>query len=197
MRKKGWGIFCSRILFSAVLFLFSALEVSALEIAGVDVPQTVTVENNELVLNGAGIRKKFIIKVYVGSLYLSAKQSTVNAVLADPGPKRISMTFLYKKLSAEKLVNGWNEGFSKNSSAKEIKALQDRIDQFNSLFSPVRKGDEIRLDYVPGVGTQVLLNNKLQGTVPGEDFSRALLKIWLGNKPADADLKDAMLGSTY
>jgi hypothetical protein len=50
---------------------------------------------------------------------------------------------------------------------------------------------------MPDEGTQVWINDMLKGSVPGEDFSRALLKIWLGSKPADAGLKDAMLGNAY
>jgi Chalcone isomerase-like len=166
-------------------------------IAGVDVPQTVTIENQVLVLNGAGIRKKYFFKIYVGALYLSVKRTTVNAIINDAGAKRIVMSFLYKELSTEDLVDGWNEGFAGNNSAKEMKSLQDRINKFNSLFTTVRKGDEIQLDYLPGEGTQVRLNGVLKGSVPGEDFSRAVLKIWLGSKPADANLKDAMLGNSY
>ena len=176
------------------MLLAFSLEASALEVAGVDVPQSVTIENKALVLNGAGIRKKFFFKIYVGALYLPVKHTTVNSILNDAGGKRIVMSFLYKEVTAEDLVNGWNDGFTGNNSAKELKALQERINQFNSLFTTVHTGDEIRLDYLPGKGTQVSLNGTLKGSVPGEDFSKALLKIWLGSKPADKGLKKAWLG---
>jgi len=167
------------------------------EIAGVSVPESVTIKNKVLVLNGAGIRKKFIIKVYVGSLYLTVKRSSVMEILDDPGAKRIVMNFLYKEVSADTLVEGWNEGFAENNSSQELLQLQDRIRQFNAFFSTVRKDDEIRLDYLPGEGTQVWINDTLKGSVPGEDFSRALLKIWLGPNPPDIKLKEAMLGNSY
>ena len=134
------------LLICGVLFVLSSLDASALEIAGVNVPQTVTVENNQLVLNGAGIRKKFFFKIYVGALYLTDIRSNVEAILADPGPKSIVMTFLYKEVETEKLVDGWNEGFANNSSTREIKKLKDRISRFNSMFVTVHRGDEIRLD---------------------------------------------------
>ena len=176
------------------LLMVSVAPAFGKKIAGVDVPQSVTIENKTLVLNGAGIRKKLFIKVYVGSLYLTAKQTAVGKILADPGAKSIVMNFLYKEVSTKKLVDGWNKGFADNSSAKEIKALQERINQFNSLFTTVYKGDEIRLDYLPGKGTQVRINSTLKGSVPGEDFYQALLEIWLGSKPADDKLKKAWLG---
>jgi hypothetical protein len=170
---------------------------SGRDIAGVAVPESVTIKNKALVLNGAGIRRKFIIKVYVGSLYLTVKRSSVEGILDDPGAKRIAMNFLYKEVSADTLVEGWNKGFAENNSSQELLPLQDRIRKFNSFFTTVRKGDEIRLDYLPGEGTQVWINEALKGYVSGEDFSRALLKIWLGPNPPDSDLKDAMLGNSY
>ena len=198
--KRPFDIFMSgRILLIcfACMLIFAVQSPAGREIAGVNVPETVTIKNKGLVLNGAGIRKKLFVKVYVGALYLTDKQTTTSQILSDPGAKRIVMSFLYKEVSADKLVDGWNEGFDSNNSAEELKVLQDRIDQFNSFFITVRKGDVILLDYTPDQGTQVWINDMLKGTVPGEDFSQALLKIWLGRKPADAGLKDAMLGNAY
>lgn len=183
--------------FTFVILFFLAVHPGlAREIAGVVLPETVTLENQALVLNGAGIRKKFFVKVYVGGLYLMQKKSTVEQVMADQGTKRIVMHFLYKEVSADKLINGWNEGFTANTSPDDLKMLQERISQFNGCFTSVRRGDVVRLDYIPEQGTRVWINGTLKGEIPGEDFSRALLMIWLGEKPADAGLKDAMLGSS-
>ena len=97
-------------------------------------------------------------------------------------------------MSDKKLVKTWNEGFAKNNSPATLKSLRDRIDQFNALFSTVRKGDVILINYLPDDGTQVWINGSLKGMVPGRDFNQALLKIWLGDKPADENLKKAWLG---
>ncbi|MDX1775128.1 MAG: chalcone isomerase family protein [Desulfobulbales bacterium] len=198
--KKRFELICAAqaVFFCLAYILMLAVQpVAAREIAGVDIPPTVTIEDNELVLNGAGIRKRFFIKVYVGSLYLTRKRTTVEQVLADPGAKRIAMNFLYKELSPEKLVKAWNEGFTGNNSTEELGRLQERINRFNSFFTTVRKGDEIRLDYLPGEGTRVWHNDTLKGSVAGADFNQALLKIWLGPEPADVGLKDDMLGISY
>jgi hypothetical protein len=192
------GIGPTGVFILAVLLLLAAGRPAAARvIAGVDVPPTATLGSEEVVLNGAGIRVKLFMKIYVGALYLKARQTSVDAVLSDPGAKRIVMNFLYKKVSTKKLVDGWNKGFTNNSTGAEVKALQDRITLFNAMFDTVYRGDVIRLDYLPGTGTQVWINDTLKGTVAGEDFSRALLKIWLGPKPPDEDLKDAMLGNAY
>jgi len=189
----------ARIMATCLVFLtlIAVQTVGAREIAGVDVPASVTIKNKVLVLNGAGIRKKLFMKIYVGALYLTVKRSSVGEILADPEAKRIVMSFLYKEVSAEKLTDGFSEGFAGNNTDAELKGLQDRLNQFNALFTTVRKGDVIRLDYMPKEGTQVWINDTLKGSVPGEDFYQALLKVWLGAKPADDDLKEAMLGNKY
>lgn len=166
----------------------------AREVAGVVVPEGATVGDAALVLNGAGIRRKFFIKVYVGALYLPHRAQATAAVLDMPGPTRVTMHVLYDEIAAHKLVSAWNDGFEANLSANERSALAPRIDAFNALFDTVREGDEVRLDYVPEAGTQVFIRGQLRGTIPGADFHRALLKVWLGDHPADAGLKAAMLG---
>ncbi len=199
MKRPFDGAAAAKTLLICAIFvlIFGVQPVAAREIAGVAVPESVTLKNKALVLNGAGIRKKLFMKIYVCALYLTAKRTAASEILADPEAKRIVMSFLYKEVGVERQVEGWNKGFRDNNSGEELKGLQDRINLFNSLFTTVRKGDVIRFDYLPEEGTQVWINDTLNGTVPGEDFFAALLKIWLGPKPAEANLKDALLGNAY
>lgn len=169
---------------------------SAREIAGAQVPENATLPGQAapLVLNGAGIRSKFFVKVYVGALYLPKHEATVAAILAAPAPASVRLHFLHSEVEAAKLVSAWNDGFTANQDETTLKTLQPRIDQFNGFFRTVRRGDVVRLDLLPAEGTQVWINEELRGTVPGADFQKALLEIWLGAKPADGSLKDGMLG---
>lgn len=168
----------------------------ALEVAGVKLDDTVTVtpDGTELALNGAGIRKKFFIKVYVGALYVAEKSQSAEAIYAQPGPKRVLLHFLYKNVSAEDITDAWNEGFESNLSQAELSALQDRIDQFGAMWPSVGEGDIVLLDYLPNEGTRVTIKDEVKGTIPGDDFNTALLKIWIGDKPATKSLKQGMLG---
>lgn len=192
-RRRAWASIAGTALLATTMLLAGA-PARALEVAGVEVPETATVSGAALELNGAGIRKKFFVKVYVGALYLPRKMTSVEQILDAPGPNRVSMHFLYSKVSHEKLADGWNEGFEANQSEDTLATLKDRIDAFNALFPDVKKGDEITLDYSPDAGTSVGVNGKPAGTVPGADFNRAVLTIWLGKHPASKGLKKAMLG---
>ncbi len=163
------------------------------EVKGVKIPDRATVAGKELVLNGAGVRKKFFFSIYVGALYLPSSTTDAAKAIGMPPPKRVLMHFLYDKVSKEKLVHGWEEGFRKNQSKEELEKLRARLDAFNALFTDVKEGDEVVIDFLPDGRTTVSINGSARGSVEGEDFQQALLAVWLGRKPADAGLKEKML----
>lgn len=172
--------------------------VLAAEVEGVKLPDTVRLSDGgpELVLNGAGVRTRVFFKVYVGALYLQRKAAAAPAVLADAGAKRVAMHLL-RDLSAEQLFTALNEGLRNNHAQDELAKLDPQVMQLEGIFKAVKaakNGDVILLDYVPGAGTRVTVNAEVKGVIPGEEFSRALLRVWLGDQPADAALKKAMLG---
>jgi len=180
----------------ALISLFFSFSVHAKNISDVDISESISLSENSkpLILNGAGIRSKFVFDIYIGGLYLEEKQTTTHAIYNAGGQKSIRMHFLYGEVSQEKLVSSWNDGFESNNSEEELKKLKPRIDQFNDFFISVKKGDSIHLNFSPSRGTEVVINNTNKGTIKGHDFFTAVLKIWLGDEPADEDLKAAMLG---
>jgi hypothetical protein len=184
-----------KTLIAGILCLCSGF-VSAAQLGGVFVEDKIQVSSGEtLVLNGLGLREKLWVDVYVGSLYLSKQSQDVAEILSRPGPCRVQLDFVYKKVSPKKLLDAWREGFEKNQDEQTLAELKDRIDQFYSYFNEdaVAK-DQYVFEYVPGQGTRIGKNGKILGTIEGEDFKNALLEIWLGNHPADKNLKKGMLG---
>lgn len=166
----------------------------ATEISGVMVNDTLQTEDGTtLQLNGAGVRSKLFMDIYIAELYMEKPSASAAAVIGDKGKKRIVMHFLYSEVAKDKLVDAWNEGFKENNSAGDLAKLQERIQQFNNLFVDVKKGDVIILDYAPATGTVVTIKGQKKGTIAGADFNEALLKIWLGEKPVNAGLKEKML----
>ncbi len=177
------------------LLLASVATHAETEIAGVKLADSYTLGNQTLALNGAGIRSKFIVEVYVGALYVAKPTHDVNTILAADGPGSMQMYMLYKHVSAGKLVKAWTEGFAANLSEQELGHLQASIDKFNNMFPSLKEGDVVLMDFTPGKGTEVIVNKESRGVVEGNDFFPALLKIWIGEHPADDDLKEGLLGS--
>jgi hypothetical protein len=169
---------------------------SAAEVGGVKIADTASVGGSELVLNGAGIRTRLIFKVYVGSLYLPKKTSDAATAIAGGGAKRVQLNLL-RGVSASDFVAAFNDGLKANNSEADLAAVKAQVDQFMTLlrsFGDAKEGHVITLDYVPGQGTVASHEGKPRGTIPGEAFNHALLKIWLGDKPIQAGLKKSMLG---
>jgi hypothetical protein len=180
--------------FVAGCLLLVATTAGAMELAGVSINDKVmTDEGSELYLNGAGIRAKFFFDIYIAELFLPTPAKTVEEIVGPDVRKRMVMHFLYDKVGRDKLVEAWEEGFSNNNSAEKAAGLRPRIDQFNSYFRDVIKGENVMLDYIPGQGTTVTIAGELRGVVAGKDFNDALLLIWLGDKPVTKKLKEQLL----
>jgi hypothetical protein len=185
---------------AAVLYLAVSVAAHAAPttVAGIEVPDTAQVGSTTLVLNGAGKRTKFIFDVYVGGLYLTAHQSDADKVLADQNPKRVSM-ILMRNLSAEQLSDALREGINLNSTPEEIRRLSGQLDALTAIiksYGSANKGDVLTIDFLADGTTQFGRNGQTNSQpIPGRDFQRALLAVWLGPNPIQADLKKALLGS--
>ena len=183
----------------ATLLLSAALvapAIAAVDVVGVKFEDKVATGTSELVLNGAGLRKKAFFKVYAIGLYLPAKADSASAVLASKGPKRIQIVTL-RDLSAEQLSEALENGVEENNNEAEMAKLKARLEEFRSNLLAIGKVPEksdIHIEWT-GSATRVTMNGTAKGKdIQGEDFYIALLKIWFGDKPVQADLKDAMLG---
>jgi len=182
-----------RILLSALLTMLLALPAAAGTLAGVTLPDKIDVKGQSLVLNGLGLRKKFVVKVYVGGLYLSQKEKDAKKILAGDNPHRMVMSFLYG-VSKDQMCEAWNEGLADNTP----NAPADVKKSFATLCSwmePIDKGKQLVFTYLPNEGTQVEVNGKVKGTLPGAATGDAILASWIGPKPGPGDdFKKAVLG---
>ncbi|MBU0621106.1 MAG: chalcone isomerase family protein [Gammaproteobacteria bacterium] len=179
-----------------VCVLLLSWNACALEVAGVKLSDTAQVGSANLQLNGAGIRSRLFFKIYVGALYLPQKQASAEVIIADEREHRVAL-HIVRELSSEKLLNAFNEAIAANHTKEELAALDGQLKQMAQIFNEVKEvkpGDVVALDYMPASGTQISVNGIARGTIAGTEFNRALLRIWLGGKPVQDDLKKAMLG---
>ena len=166
----------------------------AREYKEVTFPDTETIGGTTCKLNGIGLRKKLIINVYLGALYLEKPSTTAAEVISSDQVKRVVLHFIYNNVGPKDLVNAWNEGFEKNAPTQKT-ALQDRINTFNGYFTePVKSGEKIIITYIPGQGTEVSVKGKVKGVIQGKDFMEGLFSVWFGKNPPSEGLKKGMLG---
>lgn len=178
------------------LLLCLSTSASAMELAGVKLADSVQVGSRELQLNGAGVRSRFFLDLYITALYLPAKSTSFATVLADGGEKRIALHLLIG-ISADHLYSALKNAIAANHTPAELGALEVPLKEFAAVFyaiDEIEKGDVVTLDYLPGSGTRVSVNGVAKGTVGGAPFYGALLKVWLGDRPAQADLRQKLLG---
>lgn len=173
------------------------IAIASTDVGGVKLDDGVRVANQDLKLNGAGIRYKAIFKVYVAALYLPEKKSTVPDVLAVPGARRVTLVML-RDISNEELGRGFMSGIQLNSDRVEKSKIILQLQKFGEIFASIpelRKGDTLTVDWIPNTGTLIHLNGKkISDVLPDIAFYNAILRIWLGEKPVDVRLRPALLG---
>lgn len=178
----------------ALSFLLLSSQAFALDVAGVNVAPTVSVQQKTLLLNGAGVRKAYYtVKVYVGALYTERKVTTPAQLLADPGEKLIRMTFTMKKVEKEKIIEAFVEGLEKNSPI--VRWSADAKAFLSWFTADFKAGDTVDISISPDGTVSATHNKKVLGTLRNPDVARAVLLIWFGEKPADGGLKKGMLGN--
>ncbi|HSB35969.1 MAG TPA: chalcone isomerase family protein, partial [Thermoanaerobaculia bacterium] len=177
----------------AALFAVAlALPASARELSGVTMPDTMTVGEKTLKLNGMGLRKKAIFKVYVAGLYVEAPSKDAAAILAADAARIVKMQYL-RNVEKAKITEAFREGFENN--AKELAARQKaNIDRMIAAVPDLKDGETMSFTYVPGKGTTLSHNGKDLLSVEGKEFADTVFLLWLGPKPPSDDLKKGLLG---
>lgn len=161
---------------------------------GVSFPEHIQAQGQTLTLNGLGLRKATIfgIKVYVGALYVAHPTSDAQVLLSSGDPLEMQLRFVFR-VTAGELRGAWRDGFEKSAPA-ELPRLQSRIAQLNAWMRSVKSGDRMTFLRIPGKGIRYSLDGTVVGTIPGEDFARAFLAIWLGASPPSRALRAGLLG---
>ncbi len=188
--------FTLSLITAAALTVGAALPSLAVEVGGVKLEDSMQVAGKNLVLNGAGLRTKVVFKVYAIGLYLPEKKSTPADVQAVAGPKRFKIVML-RDLSGEEFGQAFLTGINKNSDKDEKAKFVNQLVKLGELFEEVgglKKGDVILGDW-NGSNTTFQVNGKPVGSaLPDPAFYNAILRIWLGDSPADNALKPLLLG---
>lgn len=191
----------ARLLATGALALSCLLPAMAMEVGGVKVEDVTTVGGKELKLNGAGMRQILVIKVYAIGMYLPEKKEMTTAdVMALPAdkPRRIAL-HIQREINSDEFGQLFITSMNKNSTKEEKAKVINQTTKFGEMFAalePVKKGDVVTLDWVPGQGTVSTLNGKKIGeTLPDIAFYNAVSRIWLGDSPAQENVKRALLGT--
>jgi len=175
-----------------LLFSVFTFELSAKSINDINLPDTIS--NPQLILNGAGVRSKFIFDLYVAGLYLQKPNKNADEIINANKPMAIKLYITSSLISSDKMKNATIEGFEKSTKGN-LKPLQKEIDEFLSVFKEdIKGGDRYTFLYTPNDGLKIYKNGNLKSTIEGLDFKKALFGIWLCDEPAQESLKKEMLG---
>ena len=168
----------------------------AKECKGITFPEHLPLGGSDLTLNGLGMRKATFLKVnvYVGALYVAHPSHDPQPLIDPASPAELILHFV-RGVGVGDLRDAWKEGFEKVAK-DQLPALEARIATLNSWMSGMETGQRLTFTRLPGAGIQVDVNGVVKGTIPGDDFARALMTIWLGPNPPNSELKSGLLGGS-
>ncbi len=191
---------CRRRLAASLLVLAAAPSLAAapaIQVEGQTFQGELVLAGQRLQCNGVGLRAVAWFKGYAAALYLRERVRSTAQVLAMPGAKRLQMRMLVD-VDTEEFIKAFHKGIARNAPLAGQAALVPRMARFDELLraiGKVRKRDVIDLDWLPGYGLQLTLNGQFRGEpIPGDDLYAALLLIFIGERPVDAELKTGLLG---
>jgi hypothetical protein len=182
-----------KVLCFSILALILSINLNSKDFGGKNFPDKLQLGNYNLVLNGGGVIKKLLFKVYAIGLFSESQNPDPNQLI-NGKPWAVRMHFIYDGVSDEKIKNGWTEGLTKTTGGN-LNSIKKEYDTFMSYFKgEYKENDTFQFEYIPGEGTKVVINWKLAGIIPGQNFAKALLSIWIGSEPRDKDVKNQLLG---
>lgn len=177
-----------------VFLLVWACPAHAVTVGGVELREQVQAGDSELPLSGAGTRSRWFMNLYVAGLYVADNSRSTMALLSADEPQAVALHITSTMMNSDRMVNATLEGFG-NSTGGNTAPIQPDIDQFMTVFEDdVSEGDIYDFVYLPGSGVNVYKNGEHRQTIGDLRFKRALFGIWLGDRPAQRSLRDAMLG---
>lgn len=160
---------------------------NALEMAGL-----------KLQLNGVGVRQRFMVGVYAAGLYVPQKSSDAAQLATQRGPKRVALRFL-RDVDSDLFVASLQNGLKSNHSEEQLALWREQVESLTATIRTIalaRRGDSVTFDFNPAEGIRVTVNGATRGPIiQGEDFYSAVLRVWIGGKPADEGLKKGILGA--
>ncbi|CAM3743522.1 chalcone isomerase family protein [Parendozoicomonas haliclonae] len=170
----------------------------AMNVKGVDIPDVLpaTDERPAMQLNGASLRVMYLlVDAYIGQLYMENPSTDPEQIYQDEGYKRMVFHIMARSVSGRRITSVMNEALELNISPAELKGYEGKLEQLTEMFSGrLKRGEQGMAEYVPGLGTRVIINGEVRGVIPGKDFFNALLTVWIGKNPVSRDFKNGILG---
>ena len=206
MKKQTpyWRLGCAvSILATAVAWSAIATPAYALEVSGVNFTPTAQTHGITLTLLGAGVRRLAANNLYTAALYLEHKPASAQAIWRGTGAKQLRVVLL-RDVNSREISNLLSQGFVSNSNDDELAAIIPEMVGLGTLIAEQGKlfaGDSFQIDWSQTAGTTISIRSRVQAQPTVQVFGKpdlvgAMMKIWLGDRPADAELKSALLGKT-
>ena len=185
--------FLRNLSFALALTVILSAPALAATCSGVTMADSLENGDDELVLNGMGVRLAPFLgfAVYVAGLYLPERSTDPQAIIGRDQPRRMILHFV-EDVNESSMKSGMQRSLKMNASAL-TETLREPMKQFQAVMSGFKKGQTVTFDYLPDRGTIVTVDGETATEIEGATFATAWISMWLG-KPPNEELKTGLLG---
>lgn len=172
---------------TAGLALWATLSAAqAVEVSGVTLPPSLTMQEKDLQLTGCATREQFFMDVYVIGLYLPQAEMSRQEILAQDTPKAVRLHIVYDGTVPDDVPDSWREPLQEMADQDLQRTLKNIYEQFES-------GDQITIKYAPGMGSVVLINGEQVRETDSHELMQALLTLWIGDQAVSDNIQRLLL----
>ena len=132
-----------------------------------------------------------VLKICRAALYVPAGAGGDGIHLADV-PKRLEIEY-FVPVGRDRLVRMAEDSLQTQFTNEQLRPFREEIREFHKLYRDVGRSDRYAMTYHPDRGLTLELNGEILGSVPGPQFARTYLAIWLGDDPVSPAMKKNLL----
>ena len=157
----------------------AAAEPQSAAVPGVSAPK--------LALAGCASRRVLVLPMYDLRLYLPQRPATVPVAFDPATPKSVELQVTYPGYVPGSIPRSWRTRFEERRLAPALIADLDRV------YQNLKGGDVLSIEYRPGRGSVVRLNDITQTVDRGPALIEALLDIWMGPRALNPEIRSQLL----
>lgn len=166
-----------------------------MNISGFELPESINLNGKTLYLNGASMRNKFFINIYVIALYSEKPILTEEEAIYSNIERSLRM-LIATPLATPKTVSENIEEGIKYSLGKNYISLKPTVDRIRKVVDEAKIGYKDYMDnYFTSSGVLQMYKNDvlLSSDEDAKIFAESLFNMYMGKNPKDSKIKRALL----
>ncbi|NVZ68458.1 chalcone isomerase family protein [Pseudomonas costantinii] len=146
---------------------------------------------HELALKNQTVLVYLWADVYAAALY-SPVDTSAKAAWDQQKDLRLAL-YYFRDIDRTDVIKAANTTLERQQTSATLARLKPELDQLHAAFRNIRSGDQYALDFRPGRGLNLEINNQEVFSSRNDELAKVYLGIWLAPKGLSDSLRNTLL----